>query len=245
MAIIAIANQKGGVGKTTIALALSTALADIVGKNVLLLDLDAQANATAGLGQFPSPGIANWLMMGEPLKKVVVRINDHLDLIPSNGLTEDTNLSLASRSNFEAIKKGLEGTAYDYVIVDCPPSVSMITRVGIFASDFVLTPIDCERFALQGLGPLSTIIKNAQEKGSRVRWLGVVPNKYRDVKVHQQNVEVLKRMLGRALVWEELPLTTQIAKAQEAEQTIWECPLVDRNHQAVWARMVQKVLEYA
>jgi len=248
MKTIAIANQKGGVGKTTISLALATAIADLVKKSVLIVDLDLQANATVGLGQHPEPGVARWLMMGDPLDMIAIPVRKRLDLMPSNLVTDDVNLALANRSSIDAIKRGLEAADYDYVIIDCPPSLSMITRAGLFASDLIITPIDCEYFALQGMVTLTAIIHQVQDDGSRAQWLGVIPNKYRQVNVHRRYIKLLQEkfgIYGDKFIWEPLPNTIQIAQTQTAGQTIWECPDVDKRHRAAWARMVKRVLDHA
>jgi len=245
MKIIAIANQKGGVGKTTVALALATALAYTVRQKTLLVDLDTQANATLGLRQKPAPGVAEWLMLGKPLKQVVVHVRGLLDLVPSNSLTEETALMLATRSRVQAVKEGLNGAGYRFVILDCPPSLSMISRAGLFAADHVLVPVDCESFALAGLPLLATVIKEVQEAGSKVRLLAVLPNKLRSVKVHDRTLAQLVKLFGDKRVWPPLPLTIQIPAAQELGQSLWDCPEVDKHHRAAWYELVKRVVEYA
>lgn len=244
MRVIAIANQKGGVGKTTIALALATATAYIARQRTLLVDLDTQANATLGLMQRPAPGVADWLMMGRPLKSVVIHVRGLLDLVPSNSLTEETNLALANRGRIDAVKKGLNGADYDYVFVDCPPRLSMIARAGLYGANYILTPVDCETFAVAGLALLSKVIQEVQEANSRARWLAVVPNKYRPVNLHNRSVRKLIEQFGKGMVWPALPLTVQIPAAQELGQSVWECPEVDKRHKAAWAAFVQEVLSY-
>lgn len=250
MRVIAIANQKGGVGKTTIALALATAFADVVKRPALLVDLDAQANATVGLGQpvdRDRPGLADWLIMGRPLEKVVVHVRDRLDLVASSSVAEDVNLSLANRGQFDAVRRGLNGAnrTYKYVIIDCPPSLSMITRAGIYGAHYVLTPMDCEFFALQGLTLLASVIQEVQERGSKVKWLGLIPNKYRaGVLVHERSVAKLRQKFGMDFIWPELPLTTQIARTQEMGESLWTSEDVDARHQAAWAELVKKVMRY-
>lgn len=245
MTTIALASQKGGTGKTTISLALATAIADLVGKRTLLIDLDTQANATTGLGQRPQPNLAEWLLLDKSLADVVIHVGERLDLVASNSRSDVVNLHLATGAKIKAIKTGLKGTDYDYVIIDCPPSLAMITRAGLFAADYILTPSDCEFFSAQGLVLLSTVIQEVRESGGRCRWLGVIPNKFRDVKVHRHNIARLQERFGKKFVWDVLPLTTQIAKTQEAGQTLWACPDVDKRHRALWAGMVKRVLEYA
>lgn len=249
MKIIAIANQKGGVGKTTISLAVATAMADLVKGRTLVIDLDTQANATVGLRQKVSrerPGLMDWLVMRRRLDGVVVHVRDRLDLVPGSSATEDVNLSLSTHGRMDAIKAGLNGCSeYELVVIDCPPNLSMITRSGIFASKYVLVPVDCEFFSLQGVATLASVIRELQEGGSRVKWLGVVPNKYRvGVTVHEDNLALLRQQFGNGFVWDPLPLTIQVSQAQERGLTLWARGAVDKRHQAAWAAMVKKVLSY-
>ncbi len=248
--VIAIANQKGGVGKTTIALAVATAMADLVKGRTLVIDLDTQANATVGLGYVVDPkrpGLNDWLVMRRPLSSVVLHVRERLDLVPGSKLTEEVNLSLSMRSRIEAVKIGLNGASekYDLVVVDCPPNLSMIARAGIYAARYVLVPIDCEAFSLQGVVTLAGVVKELQDTGSMVKWLGVVPNKYRTgVSLHDKNINALKARFGNGFVWDELPMTIQIAKAQQRGLTIWTKGAVDPRHQAAWGGMVKRLLSY-
>lgn len=250
MKVIAIANQKGGVGKTTISLAVATAMADLVRGRTLVIDLDTQANATVGLGQPVDPqrpGLTDWLVMRRSLSNVAVRIRERLDLVPGSSLTEDVNLSLSTHGRLDALKAGLNGASgsYDLVIIDCPPNLSMITRSGICAARYVLVPVDCEAFSLQGVATIAGVIRQLQEAGSRVKWLGVIPNKYRiGVGIHERNIDALRRQFGKGFVWDPLPMTVQIAGAQQRGLTIWAPGAVDGRHKAAWAGMVKRLLSY-
>lgn len=157
--IIAIANQKGGVGKTTTAVNLSASLA-ATKQRVLLIDLDPQGNATAGSGinkKLVSSSI-NEVLLGEVhARDGVHQTKWHYDLMPSNGnLTVAEVRLLKSEEREYGLTKALEPILgdYDYILIDCPPSLNMLTVNALVAADSVLVPIQCEYYALEGLTSL-------------------------------------------------------------------------------------------
>ncbi len=165
--IISIANQKGGVGKTTTAVNLSACIAQ-KGKKVLLIDIDPQGNATSGLGVKAEDGksvynvLVEDLDINETIKQTMIK---KLFVCPANinlAGAEIELVSLVSREN--RLKDALEEIKddYDYIFIDCPPSLGLITLNSFTASDSVLVPIQCEYYALEGLGQLINTIKLVQ-----------------------------------------------------------------------------------
>ena len=161
--VISVANQKGGVGKTTTSINLAAALAAL-GKRVLMIDLDPQANATAGLGVESESGssIYNVLMDGVPLAEVLrdTAISG-LQVAPSHIDLSAAELELVSALAREyALKRALEKAElpHDYVIIDCPPSLGLLTLNSLVASDHVIIPVQCEFYALAGLAKLTDTI---------------------------------------------------------------------------------------
>ena len=162
MKVIAVANQKGGVGKTTTAVNLSAALSELE-QQVLLIDIDPQGNATMGSGVEKnqlSLSSYEWLVEGAGLKEVVHTKEAKYDVLPSNIDLTAAEVGLLRMESREYVMRGLlSGAAYDYVLIDCPPSLNILTVNALTAADTVLIPMQCEYYALEGLSALLETIR--------------------------------------------------------------------------------------
>lgn len=167
--IIAIANQKGGVGKTTTSINLAAALG-VLEKKVLLIDADPQANATSGLGiDVENVEVGTYQLLehsATALEAIVTTNSPNLDLIPSHIDLVAIEIELVDRENREyMLKKAISDlkNVYDYILIDCAPSLGLLTLNALTAADSVIIPIQCEYFALEGLGKLLNTIKSIQK----------------------------------------------------------------------------------
>lgn len=161
--IIAVANQKGGVGKTTTCVNLCCALKE-AGKKVLLCDIDPQGNCTSGMGidkNTASPNIYNVLVDGVQAEKAVVKTK-YGDVLPSNAILSGAGIELVNADKREYVLKTALAdikSKYDFVLIDCPPSLEMLTLNALCAADTILIPVQCEYFALEGLTDLISTIR--------------------------------------------------------------------------------------
>jgi chromosome partitioning protein len=176
MRVVAITNQKGGVGKTTTAINLAACLADL-GQRVLLVDLDPQANATSGLGLAQEEGHSLYaaLVMGaDPLALVRATHRPNLSMIASHQELAGCEIELAQAGNHlarlrEVLAPLRQSAAYDWIFLDCPPSLGVLMTSALAAADELLVPLQCEYFGLEGLGKIVDLVEQIRQSGANAQ----------------------------------------------------------------------------
>lgn len=226
--VIAVANQKGGVGKTTSTVNLAAALGDL-GKKVLLVDADPQGNATSGLGinkRSVSKSIYD-LLIGDGTAKEAILSTDYksLDILPANISLAGAEIELVESEGREArLKKGFLPIRYDYdfILIDCPPSLGLLTLNALTAADTVLVPAQCEYFALEGLSQLiATVrtVKRLYNPGIDIE--GVLLTMYDGrLNLTMQVVSEIKKYFPRKVYKTVIPRNVRISEAPSYGQPV-------------------------
>ncbi len=219
--IIAIANQKGGVGKTTTAINLSASLASL-GKKVLALDMDPQGNMTSGLSVDKNEveySVYDLIIGNVGIEECICKeVYENLDVLPSNIDLSAAEIELIGVENKEYIIKKEVGKIeqnYDYIIIDCPPALSMLTINAMTTADSVLVPIQCEYYALEGLSQLIHTIDLVKERlNPDLIMEGVVFTMY-DARTNLslQVVENVKENLDQTIYKTIIPRNIRLAEA--------------------------------
>ena len=196
MKIISIINQKGGVGKTTLAVNLGVALSER-GKKILLIDLDPQGNLTYSFGITPNGGTISDVLQGSKTIQAILTQAETVTLAPSSVSLADVEVSLVSKIGREGILKDRlkTVTGFDYILIDCPPSLSVLTINALNASDEVIIPLQLEVLSMQGLGQLLATIKEVRQvlnKNLKIR--GIIPSMFDGRR--KLSEEVLKEIAG-------------------------------------------------
>ncbi len=247
--IISFVNQKGGVGKSTSVVNVGAFLA-AHGKSVLAVDLDPQANTTSGLGVDPYQVewhlyhvLTSGLLPEEAIRKTGVF---GLDLLPSNPNLAGANIELVTQPNREfRLRESLAKISnnYDYILIDSPPSLGLLTINGLAASDFVVIPVQCEYYALEGLGHLLKTVDLVRENlGHNINILGAVLTMYD--KRNRLNREVLKEMQrnfpGRVF-GAVIPRCVSLAEAPSFGKTILQYDVYSKGGKA-YRQLAEEIL---
>lgn len=228
--VISVANQKGGVGKTTTTVNLGACLAD-AGKRVLLVDMDAQGNATSGIGIKKSDvtnDIYDVLVNEVPIKEVIQQTaRERLDIAPATIQLSGAEIELTSMMARESrLKTALSDITeeYDYVLIDCPPSLGHLTINSFSASDSILIPVQCEYYALEGLSQLLNTIRLVQKHfNADLRIEGVLLTMY-DARTNlgSEVVEEVRKYFRERVYDTIIPRNVRLSEAPSHGQSIIE-----------------------
>ncbi len=232
MRIVAITNQKGGVGKTTTAINLSACLAQL-GMRTLLIDLDPQANATSGLGLAQEEGgsLYTALVLGTDPHMVIRSTRlPNLSIIRSHQELAGCEIELAQSGNHlgrlrEVLEPLRTSNHFDYVLLDCPPSLGVLMTSALAAADELLVPLQCEYFGLEGLGKIVGVVQQIRDSGANPNLLleGIVMTMYDSrANLAQQVVSDVKNYFAEVIYSAVIPRTVRLGEAPSFGKTIVE-----------------------
>jgi len=243
--ILCVANQKGGVGKTTTAVNLAVGLAK-AGARTLLVDLDPQCNATTGLGARPTD--RHPLVSQLPLKDSLWQsAQPGLELLPGSRSFQDVEaLANAARDEAATLRQHFAGgmSAYDFVLIDCPPSLGELTRTALAASTEVLMPIQCEYYAMEGLAQMIDVIRQVMDQQpGRLQFGGIVLTMYDPYLELTREVEQeVREFFGEIVYWTVIPRDVTVSEAPSHGQSVLDYAPRGRGAMA-YTELCMEVLE--
>ena len=248
---IAIANQKGGVGKTTTAINLGAALA-LKGLSTVIIDCDPQANTTAGLGFSPDPGrrtLYHGLMMDAYMTSLAVATGvEHLSLIPSEKNLVGANIELSDQDRREHVlqnKMGPLRESFQFVILDCPPALDLLTLNALVAADSVVVPVQCEYFALEGVsGLLDTFARVRRSHNPKLAIEGILLTMYDDrTNLSHQVRDDLVNFFGNRVFQTVIPRNVRLAEAPSHGKPIFLYDPACRGAES-YAQLAEEVISH-
>ena len=229
MKVIAVANQKGGVGKTTTSLNLSVCLAEL-GQRILLIDLDPQANATSGLGIEPVDEIsASGPMMGEAtLAEMVVPTRfENLWLVPANLDLAGVEVEAIRAGDHltrlrDALKAMRADAPFDFIVLDCPPSLGVLMTNALCGADEILIPLQCEYYSMEGLAKIVGVCDQLRVGGANpnLQLCGIVMTMYMRTNHSNQVIAEIQKHYGNVIFKTVIPRTIRLAEAPSHGQPI-------------------------
>ena len=245
---IAIVNQKGGVGKTTTCVNLAAALKE-EGSRVLVCDFDPQANATSGFGvdkTTASPNIYDVLINGADVKRAVVE-TPYGDVIPANKALAGATVEMIAIEKREYLLKNALGQLsdrYDYILIDCPPSLELLTLDSLCAADTVLVPVQCEYYALEGLSDLLSTIRIVKRSlNPSIALEGVVLTMYDGrTNLSMQVAEEVKRHFPGQVYATVIPRNVRLAEAPSYGKPVTAYDSLSRGAEA-YQELAREVME--
>ncbi|NLX24672.1 MAG: ParA family protein [Lentisphaerae bacterium] len=225
--VVALANQKGGVGKTTTAVNFSACLAE-KRKKVLLVDLDPQANATSGLGVEKGASVFSAMLGESGCQELIQKTGiKGLDIIPSEIDLAGSEVAIARYDDYlhrlrDAMEPVIESGVYDFIIFDCPPSLGILFMNALNTADEVIIPIQCEYFALEGLGVMVDIVNQIRDAGNpQLHISGILMTMYNlSTNLSQQVVQEVRTHFGKNVFDTLIPRNVRLSEAPSYGQPI-------------------------